>query len=206
MRSPRTRTLFACVLLCAVFAGPFCPVAAAGKFNRKLNAGDAAPVWTDLKGTDDKTHSLADLKEAKAVVVFFSCNHCPVAQAYEARLIELTKQYGAKGVKVVAISCSRLPQDGFEKMKLRSTERKYNFPYLHDADQEVAKSFGATTTPHVFVLDGERKIAYMGAFDDSLDASKVKARYVPDALDAVLSGKQPEIRETRQFGCGIEYE
>lgn len=190
------------VVLCALAV----PTAFAGKFNRKLNAGDAAPVWRELAGVDGKVHSLADLKDAKAVVVTFTCNHCPIAQAYEARFVEFVKTYDAKGVKFVALSCSRLPQDGFAKMKERALDRKYNFPYLHDATQQTAKDYGATVTPHVFVLDGERKIAYMGAFDDSFEVGKVETHYVRDAVEAVLAGKKPEIRETRQFGCGIEYE
>ncbi len=178
----------------------------AGKFNRKLNAGHAAPVWGGLRGIDDKTHSLEDLKEAKAVVVMFTCNHCPVSSGYEERFIEMTRGYQDKGVVVVAINSSRHSSDSFDKMKTRAAESKFNFAYLQDAKQEIAKAYGVTVTPQLFLLDGERKVAYMGAFDDSFDPRKVETHYLREALDAVLAGNQPEIRESRPFGCGLRYE
>ena len=178
----------------------------AGKFNRKLSAGDAAPVWKDLPGVDGKIHSLADLKEAKAVVVIFTCNHCPVASGYKERFLQFVKDYQARDVTLIAISCSRLPADSLEKMKLRSKESNFNFAYLQDLSQQSAKEYGATVTPQAFVLDGERKVAYLGAFDDSMDSKKVETHYVRDAVDAVLAGRKVEIKESRPFGCGIQYE
>jgi len=175
------------------------------KFNDVLKIGDKSPDWADLLGVDGKAHSLADYRDAKAVIVVFTCNHCPVAKSYEARLIELAKAY-EKDLQVLAISVSHNGADGLEKMKARAAESKLPYPYLYDASQQSAKSYGATATPHFFLLDGERKIAYMGAFDDNLDLKKVEKHYLPDAVKAVLAGKEPRVRESLQRGCPIEYE
>jgi peroxiredoxin len=174
-----------------------------------LKIGDAAPNWSGLKGVDDKQHSLADYEKAKLVVVVFTCNHCPVAAAYEDRLIALQKEYGPKGVQFVAInptSPKKQPQDSFEKMKERASSKGFNFPYLVDATQDVAKQYGATCTPHIFVLDKDRKVAYMGAIDDNMNASKVKEPFLRNALDALLQGEKPPKAVTKQFGCGIKWE
>jgi peroxiredoxin len=175
------------------------------KFNRIVAVGDKAPEWADLPGVDGKAHSLADYRDAKAVVVVFTCNHCPVAKMYEARLIELAQTY-EKDFQVVAISVSHNGADGLEKMKARAAESKLPFPYLFDESQESARRYGATATPHFFLLDGERKIAYMGAFDDNVDSKKVEKHYLADALKAVLAGKEPRVRESLQRGCPIDYE
>lgn len=180
-------------------------LAAKSKFNNVLAIGDKAPDWVDLPGVDDKPHSLDDYREAKAVVVVFTCNHCPMSKIYESRLIDLAKKYEKK-VQVVAISVSRNGADGLEKMKTRAADSKLPFPYLYDETQQSAKSYGATVTPHFFLLDGERKIAYMGAFDDQLKMEKVEKHYLIDAVDAVLGGKEPRVRESLQRGCPIEYE
>jgi len=202
MRSANTLraiTLCAAVLCWITFAQ-------AGKFNKALSVGDAAPAWEGLPGVDGKTNALADLKDAKAVVVIFSCNHCPVAQAYEERIQQLTKDFKDRGVKLVAISVSRFPQDDFAKMHAHAKERSFNFPYLQDLSQETGRRYGATNTPQVFVLNAEKKIVYMGAFDDAWDApDEVKEPYTRLAVEAVLAGKTPEVQETRQVGCTIEY-
>jgi peroxiredoxin len=178
----------------------------AGKFNKVLSIGDAGPDFKAVIGTDDKPHSLSDYNAAKAVVVVFTCNHCPVAQAYEDRLMALQKDYKEKGVQLVAINVNNNDADKLEAMKERAGIKGFNFPYLYDSTQKSAASYGATVTPHVFVLDGQRKVAYMGLIDDSMNAGEVKQHYVRDALDAVLAGKAPEVTETRQLGCGIQYE
>lgn len=178
----------------------------AGKFNKVLNIGDAAPAFEKVIGTDDKPHSLSDYKDAKAVVVVFTCNHCPVAQAYEDRLMAIQKDYQDKGVQLVAINVNNIEADKLEAMKDRASIKGFNFPYLYDSSQRSAAAYGATVTPHVFVLDGQRKIAYMGAVDDSMNHENVKTHYLRNALDAVLAGKQPDVTETRQVGCGIMYE
>lgn len=181
-------------------------VCQAGKFNKKLSVGDAAPAWQDLVGVDGQKHSLADLRDSAAVVVVFWCNHCPIAQSYEDRLKQLTAAYQERGVAVAAISVSQLPADSFDKMQSRAREREYNFAYLHDPSQEIARRYGATCTPHAFVLDRARRIAYMGAIDDNFRSpAAVETHYLRDALEAVLAGETPEIRESRQTGCGIEY-
>jgi peroxiredoxin len=178
----------------------------AGKFNAQLSIGDNAPNWTDLPGVDGKRHSRADLERSPVVVVAFLCNHCPVASGYESRFKTFADKYRDRGVTFVGISVSRFPADSFDKMQQRAKDRQFNFAYLHDATQDVGRRYGATCTPHLFVLDRDRKIAYMGAFDDSpADAEKVQESYVKAAVDALLAGKPVEIRETRQRGCDIEY-
>ena len=193
----------ACLLVLIASALPM--AVAAAKFNRKVDVGQKAPDWKDLKGTDDKPHSLADYKRAKVLVFTVTCNHCPVAQIYEERFNEFAKTYKEKGVEFVAVCCGQEPVDSFDEMKKRASEKKFTYPYLHDADQSVGRSYGASSTPQLFVLDGERKIAYMGAFDDNENASKVKHRYVLDAVDSLLAGSKPEVTETRPRGCGIVY-
>jgi len=182
---------------------------AAGSCLAEVEVGAEAPAFSDLKGVDGETHSLADYEDAKAVVAIFTCNHCPVAKAYEDRIIELQSDYGDKGVQVVAInpnSPKKQPQDGYEQMKTRAKEKEFNFPYLVDATQEVARSYGATRTPHVFILDGEREVAYIGAIDDNMNASKVEKQYVRDALDAILAGNDPDPASTNAVGCTIKWE
>lgn len=177
----------------------------AAKFNKVLDIGKPAPAWKDLLGVDDKQHSLGDLKDAKLVIVVFACNHCPVVKAYERRLIRFVDDYRDKGVEFVAISVSRQPSDQLPQMKTRASDSGFNFPYLIDPTQKIARAFGATCTPHVFVLDQKRRVAYMGKIDDHLDESKVSERFLRDAVDALLAGKQPEVAETRQVGCDIEF-
>lgn len=177
----------------------------AAKFNKVLDIGKPAPAWKELLGVDDKRHSLGDIKEAKLVVVVFACNHCPVVKAYERRLIRFVDDYRDKGVEFVAISVSRQPADQLPQMKVRASDSGFNFPYLIDPTQKIAKDYGATVTPHVFVLDQQRRVAYMGKIDDHLDESKVSERFLRDAVEALLTGKQPDVAETRQVGCDIEY-
>lgn len=180
--------------------------AVAAKFNRMLDIGSKAPAWKNLRGTDDNVHSLSDLDQAKAIVVVFTCNHCPVAQAYQKRLIELANHYRKSGVAMVAISVSRYEADNFESMKKRSAEMKYPFHYLQDPTQRIGKVYGALWTPQVFLLDRKRQVVYMGAIDDSLHPEKVQKRYLRDAIDAVVSEKPVEIEETKPVGCPIDYE
>lgn len=179
----------------------------AGKFNKVLSVGDASPGWAEIIGTDDARHALADFADKKALVVVFTCNHCPVAQACEERLIALQRDYGPRGVQLIAVNVNNLDEDKLEPMKTRAAERSYNFPYLYDPTQKIARDFGASVTPQVFVLDAQRRVAYMGALDDNaLSPSEVQQQYVRDALDAVLAGKTPASGETKAKGCGIKYE
>jgi peroxiredoxin len=176
----------------------------AGEFNKKLKIGDAAPTFSNLEGVDGKTHSLSDYKK-DVVVVVVTCNHCPVAVGYQDRIIAFTKKYGDK-VDVVAINVNNIDQDKLDKMKERAKEAGFNFPYLYDASQKVGREYGATVTPEFFVLDKERKIAYMGAMDDSNNAAKVKVNYLDPAVDATLKGEKPAKAESAARGCGIKYE
>lgn len=178
----------------------------AAKFNKVLDIGKPAPAWKGLEGVDGKRHGLDDLKDSKLVVVVFASNHCPVVKTYERRLIRFVDDYRDKGVEFVAISVSKQSSDQLPQMKARASDSGFNFPYLIDPGQKVGKDYGATHTPHVFVLDQQRRIAYMGKIDDHLDESKVTERFLRDAVDALLAGKQPEVAETRQVGCDIEYE
>ena len=179
--------------------------AQAGKFNRVLSVGDAAPVWKDLIGVDGRRHNLADCK-AKLVVFVFIVNHCPIAAACEERLKQLATDYRARDVELIAISVSQSKSDGLDKMKERAEDAKFSFLYLHDPSQVTGQRYGATATPQVFVLNADRRVSYMGALDDNgRDAAKVETHYTRAALDALLAGQPVEIRETRPVGCEIEY-
>lgn len=193
-------------LLAVTVACGLSATACAGKHNKKLDIGDKAPEFKQLIGVDDKKHGTAEFKDADVMVVCFTCNHCPVAVDYEDRFKEFTKQYKEKGVAFVAVNVNNLAADKLPKMKERAKKKEFNFPYLYDPTQKIARDFGATCTPHLFVLCAKRKIAYMGAFDDSRKPDKVTKQYVRDAVDALLAGKAPEVTETLQVGCGIKYE
>jgi peroxiredoxin len=181
-------------------------VASGASAANKLKIGDAGPAWTALSGTDDKAHSISDYKDSKALVIVFTCNHCPVATAYQDRLIALQKDYQERGVQVIAICVNKGTADDLAAMKKRAESAGFNFPYLYDPTQKSGMDYGATCTPHVFVLDKDRKLAYTGAIDDNMSADSVKKQYVRASLDAILAGKQPETTTTRQQGCGIRYE
>jgi peroxiredoxin len=178
----------------------------AAKFNRVLDLGDKAPAWKNLQGADGNRHSLADLKSTDVVVVVFFCNHCPVAKAYEQRLLKLADAVKKQSVKFVLISVSRYEADRLEEMKRRAEERKYPFPYLQDPSQKLGREYGAYVTPHVFVLDRERAVAYMGAIDDSMDPEEVTEHYLRDAISATIAKQEPEVQETRPVGCHIEFD
>jgi peroxiredoxin len=172
----------------------------------ELKIGDAAPDWSGITGVDDKTHNLSDYKDAKLVVVAFTCNHCPVAQAYQDRLIALQKDYKSKGVQLIAVNVNNIPDDQLDKMKERAKSKGFNFPYLYDPTQKIGHDYGATVTPHIFVLDKNRKLVYMGAVDDNMKVDGVKKPYLRDAIDALLVEKNPPETVTKQIGCAIQYE
>jgi peroxiredoxin len=174
--------------------------------SKGVSVGDPAPEWVDLEGVDGKLHALGDLKEAKAVVVVFTCNHCPVAKAYEERLNEMYGAFHDRDVEVVAISVSNGESDKLPAMKERAEEKGFKFAYIHDPSQDIGRAFGATVTPHAFVLDGKRRVVYVGAIDDNMNAKKVETHYVRDAVEAVLADKPVETAETEPSGCGIGYE
>jgi peroxiredoxin len=173
---------------------------AAPAFAAELEIGAKAPTFASLPGVDGKDCSLDGMKDAKVVVVCFTCNMCPVAVAYEDRFVEFQKKYGEKGVKFVAINANK-NSEGLAVMKTRAEEKGFNFPYVFDASGKLATDYGARVTPHIFVLDGQRKVQYVGAFDDS--QTEPKKHYVADAVDALLAGKKIEVTNTKAVGCGI---
>ncbi len=173
-----------------------------GAFAAEVEIGAKAPDFK-AKGIDGKEYTLASTKDAKVTVVVFTCNQCPMAIAYEDRLVELTKKYKEKGVQLVAINCNS-PSGASENlaaMKQRAEEKGFNFPYALDESGDSARAYGATVTPHFFVIK-EGKIAYRGSLDDQKD--KPTKHYLADALDALLAGKKPGTESTKAFGCGIK--
>jgi peroxiredoxin len=178
-----------------------------GEYNEVLKVGDTAPAWSGLEGIDGKKHALSDLKEKEVVVVVFTCNSCPIAVDYEDRLIAFTKQYAGpqSKVAVVAINVNTIPEDRLDKMKERAKEKGFNFPYLYDPSQKIAHAYGATYTPEFFVLNKARKIAYLGAMDDTSTAANVKLHYLEDAVRATLRGDKANPGETLARGCRIRF-
>ena len=178
----------------------------AGEFNPDINIGDAMPTWKDLPGVDGKDHSAADLKDAKAVVVVFTCCSCPYAVDAEDRLVALAKRCKEKGVAMVAFNVNKIAEDLLPSMKKRAKEKEFSFPFLFDETQKIAKAFGARYTPESFVFDAQRKLAYMGSLDDNPDGRNVKKKFVEEALEAVLSGSKLELTETVPIGCRIRFD
>lgn len=174
----------------------------------KLKIGSECPDF-DLKSVDEKFYSKDSFKDKKALIVIFSCNHCPYVQAYEDRMIQIQRDYDENGVKVVAINSNEdenYPDDSFENMKKRAAEKKFNFPYLRDEDQSVAKEFDATHTPEIFLFDENRKLAFHGKIDDNWqEPEKVKNHYLRNALDELLEGKEISVPETFTIGCTIKW-
>ena len=172
-----------------------------------LKIGSLAPDF-NLPATNGKKYSLNTFADKKALVIVFSCNHCPYVQAYEDRIIEIQKDY-SKNVQVVAISSNEdenYPEDSFENMKARAEIKKFNFPYLHDETQNVAKAYGATHTPEIFLFDKERKLVFHGKIDDNWQEPKaVRSKYLRNAIDELLSGKQISVPETFTIGCTIKW-
>lgn len=173
-----------------------------------LKIGDKALAFS-LPSVDGTTVALGDYSDKAALAVVFHCNHCPYAQAWEGRLIEIQADYADRGVQLVAINAndaSRYPDDSFDAMKERAAEYGYNFPYLHDESQAVASAYGAERTPEVFLFDGGGTLVYHGAPDDNYEEPhEVKVTYLRDALDAVLAGQPVPIAETKPVGCSVKW-
>jgi peroxiredoxin len=174
-----------------------------------MKKGQKAPEFTGLPGVDGKTYSLRDFKEKKALVIIFSCNHCPYVQAYEDRIMELQRDFGPRGAQVIAINSNDdagYPDDSFENMVKRAQERKFNFVYLRDASQDVARAYQATHTPHIFVFNSKQELSYTGRVDDNWqEPSQVKRRYLRETLEALVSGREPAESETFAIGCTIKW-
>jgi len=182
-----------------------------------LEIGRQAPDF-NLPGVDGRNYRLADFADAKILVVVFTCNHCPTAQAYEDRIKKLTSDYKYKGVAVVAISPNdpqsvRLDElgysdmgDTFEEMKIRVKDKGYNFPYLYDGkSQAVTTAYGAVATPHLFIFDNQRKLRYVGRFDDSEKSKQDNSNDAINAIEAILAGRKVPVEETMSFGCSIKW-
>ncbi|MBK8476652.1 MAG: redoxin domain-containing protein [Opitutaceae bacterium] len=182
-----------------------------------LALGSPAPDFR-LPGVDGKEHALADFAAAKVLVVAFTCNHCPTAQAYEERLMRLVAEYGPRGVAFVGINPNHAPAvrldelgfsdlgDTLKEMKVRAEHKGYNFPYLDDGPTEaVSEKYGPVATPHIFVFDAARKLRFQGRIDDSERESDVKHSDTRAAIDALLAGQEPAVAKTKVFGCSVKW-
>jgi peroxiredoxin len=199
-----------------LFAAVTSQIAAAAENPKTLDIGSAAPDFT-LPGVDGKNHSLKEYADARILVIIFTCNHCPTAQAYEARIKQLDADYRDKGVKLIAIQPNdpqalRLDElgytdlsDSFDEMKLRAKDHDFKFPYLYDGDtQAVSKAYGVVATPHVYIFDAARKLRYVGRIDDS-DVKQIHSPDARNAIDALLAGKPVLVETTKVFGCSTKW-
>ncbi|MBO6515322.1 MAG: thioredoxin family protein [Bacteroidia bacterium] len=195
------KVLFACVVLA---------LTAFTNHNQHAGGYHVGDVATDfsLKGTDGNMHSLSGIENANGYVVIFTCNHCPYAKAYEDRIIQLQAEFGPKGYPIVAINPndpSVVEEDSYDNMKKRYSEKGFNFLYLIDEGQTIYPQYGATRTPHVFLLDKNRVVKYIGAIDDNAsNADKVKERYLANAINALIAGETPSPASTKAIGCSIK--
>ena len=192
--------LFVSGLLLTVFANATGP----------YEAGETASDF-NLKNVNGKMISLSQL-DAKGFILIFSCNTCPVVKLYEQRIMDLDKQFSSKGYPVIAINSNDKkvsPGDSYEEMQKLAKKKAYTFEYLYDETQEVAKKYGATNTPHVYVLsknNGNLEVEYVGAIDNnSGDASKADKHYVQDAVNALLKGESVPVTKTKAIGCTIKW-
>lgn len=202
------------MLLCAVAIGAASiPGGSAGSNapGEGYKPGDYATSFS-LKNVDGKMVSPEQYKNAKGFIVVFTCNHCPYAKLYEDRIIELHNKYADKGYPVIAINpndAKMQPEDSFENMQKRAKEKSFPFPYLHDDTQKVTTTYGATRTPHVYILNKDNKglrVEYVGAIDNNhKDAAKADQKYVEDAIGQLLAGKKPKTTSTKAIGCSIKW-
>lgn len=172
--------------------------------------GDIATDFS-LKNVNNKNVSLKDYKDAKGFIVIFTCNHCPFAKAYEDRIIALDKKYAKLGYPVIAINPNnpeKQKEDSFVLMQARAKEKGFTFPYLFDEGQKIYPQYGATKTPHVYILEKTAKgneVKYIGAIDDNHeDAAAVKQKYVENAVNSLLEKKEIAVKETKAIGCSIK--
>ena len=183
-----------------------------GAYAQGLNVGDKAADF-NLKNTDGNMVSLAGMQNNKGAIVVFTCNNCPFSIAYEDRIIALHQKYAAAGYPVVAINpndAERVPEDSYRNMKKRAKEKKFPFVYLHDETQEIAKAYGATRTPHVFILqkdsDGIYFVKYIGAIDNNTDDPvAADKKYIETAIDELSIGSKVTIPMTKAIGCSIKW-
>jgi peroxiredoxin len=177
-------------------------------YSNGMQVGTAAPAFS-LPGVDGGVHSLESFADAAVLVVVFTCNHCPYAKALEDRLIQLQRDYLARGVRVVAINPNddkAYPEDSLPAMIARARQKGFNFPYLHDESQQVARAYDAACTPDIFVFDGERKLIYNGRFDDNWkDAAKVQSQDLRRVLDATIEARPIDFEPIASMGCSIKW-
>ncbi|PKP50400.1 MAG: thioredoxin family protein [Bacteroidetes bacterium HGW-Bacteroidetes-11] len=179
-------------------------------FGQGYNVGDKASDFK-LKNIDGKFVSMSDYADAKGFIVIFTCNHCPFSVAYEDRIIDIDLKYKELGYPVIAINPNDpalVPADSFNEMKKRSDEKGFTFPYLFDDGQRVFPVYGATRTPHIYLLNKEKdglKVAYIGAIDNNhQDASAVSEKYLENAVNALIKGDKPAVDFTKAVGCTIK--
>ena len=175
-----------------------------------LSVGDTAPDFK-LKNIDGEMVSLSDYDDKEGAIIIFTCNHCPFSIAYEDRLNDLEATYAAKGYPIIAINPNDpelYPEDSFDEMKVRAEEKGFKFPYLMDEKQDIYPQYGATKTPHIYLLSnnaGDFTVEYIGAIDDSArDASSVEKTYLADAIDSLIAGEDIAVTETKAVGCSIK--
>ncbi len=201
----KTALFFSLALLSAFAFWAFKPA------SNGYKVGDTA-IDFSLKNVDGKMVSLKSMDKAKGFIVIFTCNHCPFSVKYEDRIIALNKKYADLGYPVVAINpndVDKQPEDSFNKMVERAKEKSFNFPYLYDQTQEIAKAYGASRTPHVFLLkkNGEKlKVEYIGAIDDNAnDASSAKVKFLENAINELEAGSAVKQNFTKAIGCTIKW-
>jgi peroxiredoxin len=174
-----------------------------------LEIGQQAPDF-DLPGVDGKNYSLANFKDAKVLVIVFSCNHCPYVVGSEDRIIRFANDFAPRGVKMIAISSNETeqhPNDSFDHMVERAKEKKFPFPYVRDDSQDVALAYGALRTPHFYVFDAQRKLRYTGRMDDNpKQAMLAKTHELRDAVEAMLGGRKPVVEKTNPLGCNVKWQ
>ncbi len=179
----------------------------------KSKGYDIGDIATDfrLKNIDDSMVSLRDFPDADGYIVIFTCNHCPYSVAYEDRIIALDKEFKTQGYPVIAINPNNpesYAEDSFENMKKRAGEKGFTFPYLFDAGQKIYPQYGATKTPHVYLLkkeEGNNVVKYIGAIDDNhKDANAIKNDYLRDAVNALIANEPIKQTKTVAIGCSIK--
>ncbi|MFZ0455190.1 MAG: thioredoxin family protein [Ignavibacteriaceae bacterium] len=175
---------------------------------KTLKIGSKIPSFK-LKGVDDQVYSLDTFSDKDLLVVIFSCNHCPYVQAYEDRIKEIQSEFGEKGLAVIAINSnddSQYPDDSFENMKKRAKGKNFNFPYLRDEAQTLAKAFDASHTPEIFLFNKDRDLVYHGKIDDNWkNIGAVKSKYLRDAITESIHGEEISVPETFSIGCTIKW-
>jgi len=201
--------LFALSLIVFITAQSF--TSATDDAEMGYDVGDVIQDFS-LKNVDGEMMSLADMEEAKGFIVVFTCNHCPYSVMYEDRLIGIDQMYAAQGYPVIAINPNdevRKPEDSFENMIIRAREKEFTFPYLHDETQDIARQFGATKTPHVYIVIKEEAglvVKYIGAIDDSPRSSdEIEDPYLHKAMRSIVSGIAPDPDYTKAIGCTIKW-